>query len=36
MKEHVRLLKEHGLTPSPRNQNPGIIIQNEQEMLVVS
>ncbi|MBF0318883.1 MAG: type II toxin-antitoxin system HicB family antitoxin [Nitrospirae bacterium] len=35
MKEHIRLLKEHGLTPPLRNQNPRIIIQNEQKMSVV-
>ncbi|MEO5359408.1 MAG: type II toxin-antitoxin system HicB family antitoxin [Nitrospirota bacterium] len=35
MKEHIRLLKDHGLTPPQINHNPKIIIQNEQEMLVV-
>jgi predicted RNase H-like HicB family nuclease len=30
MAEHVNLLKEHGLPVPPANDNPKIIIQNEQ------
>ncbi len=35
MLEHVALLKEKGLPIPPKNQNPKIIIQNEQEAAVV-
>jgi predicted RNase H-like HicB family nuclease len=32
MKEHVELLKEHGLPVPPKNNDPSIIIQNEKKM----
>jgi hypothetical protein len=32
MIEHVNLLKEKGLPIPPKNPNPKIIIQNEQEL----
>lgn len=35
MIEHVTLLKEQGLPVPPRNPNPKIIIQNEQELVTV-
>ena len=35
MKEHVNLLKEQGLPIPPKNQNPKIIIQNE-DVLITS
>lgn len=35
MKEHINLLKEQGLPVPPRNPNPKIIIQNEQEVVTV-
>jgi len=33
MKEHVTLLKKHGLPIPQKNPNPKIIIQNEQELV---
>ncbi len=33
MKEHVNLLKEQGLPIPPKNQNPKIIIQNEDVLI---
>ncbi len=33
MKEHVKLLKEKGLSISHRNKDPKIIIQNEGELV---
>ncbi len=35
MKEHVALSKENGLPVPPRNPNPRITIQNEQESVPV-
>jgi predicted RNase H-like HicB family nuclease len=35
MKEHINLLKEQGLSVPPRNPNPKITIQNEQEVVTV-
>ncbi|MBF0472444.1 MAG: type II toxin-antitoxin system HicB family antitoxin [Nitrospirae bacterium] len=35
MKEHINLLKQHGLTIPPKNINPQIIVQNEQVLAVV-
>jgi len=35
MKEHVRLLREKGLPVPPRNLNPRIVIQNEQQAVAV-
>lgn len=35
MKEHVKLLKEMGLSVPPKNSNPKIVIQNAQETAVV-
>lgn len=32
MKEHVDLLREKGLPVPPKNPNPRIIIQNQQEL----
>jgi len=29
MKEHIDLLRQQGLTVPPKNQNPRVIIQNE-------
>jgi len=34
MLEHVSLLKEQGLPIPPKNQNPTIIIQNEDALIV--
>lgn len=34
MKEHVILLREHGLAVPPKNPNPKIIIQNTQKVAV--
>ena len=31
MREHVALLKEHGLPVPPRNADPKIVIQNERK-----
>ena len=31
MREHVALLKEHGLPVPPRNPDPKIVIQNERK-----
>ncbi len=36
MIEHVDLLREEGLPVPPRNPNPRIIIQNEEDMTVNS
>ena len=33
MKEHINLMKEKGLSIPPKNLNPRIIIQNEQELV---
>jgi len=33
MKEHVQLLQEQGLPVPPKNQNPKIIIQNEEKLV---
>ncbi len=33
MKEHVNLLKEQGLPIPPKNQNPKIIIQNDDVLI---
>lgn len=35
MKEHTSLLKQYGLPIPPKNINPQIIVQNEQELAVV-
>jgi predicted RNase H-like HicB family nuclease len=35
MIEHINLLKERGLPIPPKNPNPKIIIQNEQELVTV-
>jgi predicted RNase H-like HicB family nuclease len=34
MREHINILKEQGLLIPPKNPNPKIIIQNEQELVV--
>ena len=34
MGEHINLLKEKGLPVPPKNPNPKIIIQNQQELAV--
>lgn len=35
MAEHVNLLKEKGLPVPPKNPNPKIIVQNQQELATV-
>jgi predicted RNase H-like HicB family nuclease len=35
MREHINLLREQGLPIPPRNPNPRIVIQNEQEVVSV-
>jgi predicted RNase H-like HicB family nuclease len=35
MREHINLLWEEGLPIPPRNPNPRIVIQNEQELVSV-
>ncbi len=35
MREHINLLREQGLPIPPRNPNPRIVIQNEQELVSV-
>ncbi len=34
MKEHIKLLKEEGLPIPPKSENPRIVIQNEDEVVV--
>jgi predicted RNase H-like HicB family nuclease len=34
MKEHIKLLKEKGLTIPPKSKKPKIVIQNEDKMVV--
>jgi predicted RNase H-like HicB family nuclease len=34
MKEHVALLKEHGLSVPPINPDPQIVVQNEKKLAV--
>lgn len=35
MKEHIKLLRENGLTIPPKSMEPRIVIQNEKQLLPV-